>query len=218
MLCVLLLQNAGLKSKDIAARSMTIELLGTVAARLKQDAVLCRRETFWILKEFMNDDASRSYPKDACSVCLGAKNANSMVLCQGCQRLFHVECMGIREDEISIRSWDCQFCACNKQLLALQSYCKSQCKNDGKKESSSSEASETTTKMEIIQQMLLNYLEDAGSSVDMHLVTRWCAFLMDLTIFPYYSHLKTCFFHTIQAINVLLKQKSPGFESYWLFF
>lgn len=170
VLCVLLLQNAGLKSKDIAARSMTIELLGTVAARLKQDAVLCRRENFWIVKEFMNDDMSQSYPKDACSVCLGAKTGKSLVVCQGCQRLFHVECMGVREDEISIRSWDCQFCVCREQLLALQSYCKSQCKNDGKR---NTKAFEPPTKMEIVQQMLLNYLPDAGSSVDMHLITRW---------------------------------------------
>lgn len=184
MLCVLLLQNAGLKSKDIAARSMTIELLGTVAARLKQDAVLCRKETFWIVKDYIDNDMSQSYPKDACSVCLGAKTAKSLVVCQGCQRLFHVECMGVREDEISIHNWDCQFCACRKQLLALQSYCKSQCKNDGKRNSSSSEASDPPTKVEIVQQMLLNYLQDAGSSVDMHLITRWCAFIMDLTIFP----------------------------------
>ncbi|XP_074325991.1 sister chromatid cohesion protein SCC2-like [Apium graveolens] len=27
--------------------------------------------------------------------------------------------------------------------------------------------------MEIVQQMLLNYLQDAGASVDMHLITRW---------------------------------------------
>lgn len=167
MLCVLLLQNAGLKSKDIAARSMTIELLGTVAARLKQDAVLCRRETFWILKEFMNDDASRSYPKDACSVCLGAKTGKSLVVRQGCRRLFHAECMGLREDEISVGSC-CQFCACRDQLLALQSYCKSECKNDGKREVL--KLSNPLAKMEIVQQMLLNYLQDAGASVDMHLI------------------------------------------------
>lgn len=194
---MLLLQNAGLKSKDIAARSMTIELLGTVAARLKQDAVLCRRENFWIVKEFMNDDMSQSYPKDSCSVCLGAKTGKSLVVCQGCQRLFHVECTGVREDEISLRSWDCQFCACKEQLLALQLYCKSQCKNDGKK---STKAFGPLTKMEIVQQMLLNYLQDAGSSVDMHLITRWCAFLVDLTILPGYSHAKTFFFSHINKL------------------
>ncbi|KAL8106803.1 hypothetical protein AgCh_023541 [Apium graveolens] len=53
---------------------------GTVAAGLKQDAVLYRRENFWIVKEFMNDDMSQSYPKDACFVCLGAKTGKSLVV------------------------------------------------------------------------------------------------------------------------------------------
>ncbi|KAH0974268.1 hypothetical protein GBA52_016167 [Prunus armeniaca] len=40
VLCVLLLQNAGLKSKDIGARTRAIDLLGTIAARLKHDSAL----------------------------------------------------------------------------------------------------------------------------------------------------------------------------------
>lgn len=174
VLCVLLLQNAGLKSKDIAARSMAIDLLGTIAARLKHDALLCRRETFWIVQQLMSeDDVDHSYPKDACSVCLDARTEKSVVVCQGCQRLFHVDCMGVREHEVPTRSWHCQFCLCKKQLIVLQSYCKSQGKDDGEKNRSSSEASDPPTKMEIVQQMLLNYLQDAGSADDVHLFTRW---------------------------------------------
>ena len=70
VLCVLLLQNAGLKSKDIAARSMAIDLLGTIAARLKHDSVIYRREKFWIVQEFPSgDNGECGYPNDACAGC-----------------------------------------------------------------------------------------------------------------------------------------------------
>ncbi|GFQ01435.1 nipped-b-like protein [Phtheirospermum japonicum] len=45
-----ILENAGLKSKDTAARTMAIDLLGTIAARLKHDAALCREDKFWIVQ------------------------------------------------------------------------------------------------------------------------------------------------------------------------
>lgn len=171
VLCVLLLQNAGLKSKDIGARSMTIDLLGTVAARLKQDALLCRKETFWIVRQLTSeDDVNHLHPKDACSVCLDPRNEKPLVVCQGCQRFFHLDCMGVRELETPTRGWHCQFCVCKKQLIMLQSYCKSQGKDDSVKDRS---FSDSPTKMEIIQQMLLNYLQDAGSADEVHLFTRW---------------------------------------------
>lgn len=177
VLCVLLLQNAGLKSKDIAARSMAIDLLGTIAARLKHDAVLCRRENFWIVKELLSEDnVDQSYPKDVCSVCLDARIEKSLVVCEGCHRLFHIDCMGVTEHEVPARTWYCQLCLCRKQLLVLQSYCKSLDKDDNKKNKSRSEESSEssrTSKIEILQQMLLNYLQDAVSADDVHLFTRW---------------------------------------------
>ena len=177
VLCVLLLQNAGLKSKDIAARSMAIDLLGTIAARLKHDAVLCRRENFWIVKELLSEDnVDQSYPKDVCSVCLDGRIEKSLVVCEGCHRLFHIDCMGVTEHEVPARTWYCQLCLCKKQLLVLQSYCKSLDKDNNKKnQSRSEESSESsgTSKIEILQQMLLNYLQDAGSADDVHLFTRW---------------------------------------------
>ncbi|KAJ7974325.1 Sister chromatid cohesion protein [Quillaja saponaria] len=178
VLCVLLLQNAGLKSKDISARSMAIDLLGTVAARLKRDAVACSRDKFWILQELISEDSDdRSYPKDACSICLGGRVEKSFFICQGCQRLFHADCAGIREHEVSNRGWYCQICICKNQLLVLQSYCKSQCKDDLTKNHSQSEnefqASDQITMAEIIQQLLLNYLQDVASADDVHIFVRW---------------------------------------------
>ncbi|KAK3212439.1 hypothetical protein Dsin_017145 [Dipteronia sinensis] len=178
VLCVLLLQNAGLKSKDISARSMAIDLLGTIAARLKQEAVLCGRDKFWILQELVSGDSDeRCYPKDACSVCFDGRIEKKLYMCQGCQRLFHADCMGIREHEVSNRGWYCQFCLCRNQLLVLQSYCTSQCKDDGKKshtrKESASKASDPITKLEIVQQILLNFLQDAVSADDVHLFVRW---------------------------------------------
>ncbi|KAG2715540.1 hypothetical protein I3760_03G083100 [Carya illinoinensis] len=174
VLCVLLLQNAGLKSKDISARTMAIDLLGTIAARLKRDSVLCRMDKFWILQELDNaSDVDRSYPKGSCSICLDGRVEKLFFTCQSCQRLFHADCMGVREHEVPNRSWQCQICICRKQLLVLQSYCKSQCKDGGKKTHNLSEKNpEAPDTAEIVQQLLLNYLQDVGSD-DVHLFVRW---------------------------------------------
>lgn len=176
VLCVLLLQNAGLKSKDVTARSIAIDVLGTVAARLKRDAVLCKKEKFWIVQELLNeDDMDDCPPDDACSVCLDSRVEKPLVLCDGCQRLSHVDCLGIRDNEVSGSSWLCPLCLCRKQLLFLQSYCKAQGGGEGnhtRKKSKSSDAVDIT-KTEIVQQMLLNYLQDSGSAEDVHIFTRW---------------------------------------------
>ncbi|XP_010259396.1 PREDICTED: nipped-B-like protein isoform X2 [Nelumbo nucifera] len=178
VLCVLLLQNAGLKSKDISARSMAIDILGTVAARLKRDSVLCHMDKLWILQELVGGNRDDdSYPKDVCSICLDGRGGKMLYLCHGCQRLFHTDCMGVAEHEVPARGWCCQFCLCKKQLVVLQSYCKSQSKDDTQKNElvseRTSEASEMITKVEIVQQMLLNYLYEAGSTDDIHLFARW---------------------------------------------
>lgn len=178
VLCVLLLQNAGPKSKDISVRSMAIDILGTIAARLKHDSVLCHQESFWIVQELVGmQNANDNELRDTCSVCLDGVVEKFLAVCQGCQRLFHPDCMGVRERDISTRGWHCPFCLCRKQLLVLQSYCKSQYKDDcitnrGRSDKSS-EPSESASTVEVIQQMLLNYLEDIGSSDDLHLFSRW---------------------------------------------
>ncbi|MBA0683270.1 hypothetical protein Goari_024940, partial [Gossypium aridum] len=178
VLCVLLLQNAGLKSKDTSVRAMAIDLLGTIAARLKHDALLNRKDKFWISEELLSgDDTDRSYPKGACSICFDGKEEKVLYRCQGCQRFFHSDCMGVREQEDPNRSWYCQFCMCKKQLLVLQSYCESQYKDDEKPKrgrSESSKSSDPITKVEIVQQMLLNHLQDTASADDAHLFVRWC--------------------------------------------
>ncbi|KAK1438915.1 hypothetical protein QVD17_04727 [Tagetes erecta] len=175
VLCVLLLQNAGLKSKDINARTTAIDILGTVAARLKREAVICKKEKFWIVQELLGgDDIDISYPDDACSVCFDTKIEKPLVQCEGCERLFHVDCLGIREHEVSGSNWLCQLCLCRKQLNSLHSYCKVQGRDEGNhthKKSKSDTAD--ITNLEIVQQMLLNYLQDSGSAEDVHIFTRW---------------------------------------------
>ncbi|KAI8534081.1 hypothetical protein RHMOL_Rhmol10G0060800 [Rhododendron molle] len=185
-----ILENAGLKSKDIAARSMAIDLLGTIAARLKHDAVLYRTEKFWIVEELSNiDNPECSNANDACALCRNEKIEKPLFLCQGCQRLFHADCMGVREREVPTRGWYCQFCQCQKQLTVLQSYCKAHCKDDGLNNGSlsekSSENANSVAKVEVVQQMLLNYLQDGGSAEDVHLFTRWfylCIWYKDVEI------------------------------------
>uniref|UniRef100_A0A6N2N2B1 Sister chromatid cohesion protein n=1 Tax=Salix viminalis TaxID=40686 RepID=A0A6N2N2B1_SALVM len=177
VLCVLLLQNAGLKSKDVSARSMAIDFLGTIAARLKQDALICSGNKFWILQELSRgDDVDLSFPKDACCVCLDGRVENRF-MCPGCRRLFHADCMGMREHEAPNRSWHCMICLSKNQLLVLQSYSDSHYKDEEKidniRSKNNSVASDTVTKAEIVQQMLLNYLQDAVSADDAYLFVRW---------------------------------------------
>eukprot|EP00268_Persea_americana_P023631 TRINITY_DN23182_c0_g1_i2.p1 TRINITY_DN23182_c0_g1~~TRINITY_DN23182_c0_g1_i2.p1 ORF type:complete len:1521 (+),score=307.37 TRINITY_DN23182_c0_g1_i2:209-4771(+) len=177
VLCVLLLQNAGLKSKDVSARSMAIDLLGTVAARLKRDAVLCRRDRFWILRELVGERSDVATDlNDVCSVCLEGREGRYLIVCQGCQRCFHADCTGV-SGQVLPRGWSCQFCLCKKQLTVLKSFCESQCNDVVKKaqrgKESASEASDAIATMEIVQQMLLNYLQEAGSTDDGHLFARW---------------------------------------------
>lgn len=178
VLCVLLLQNAGLKSKDIAARSMAIDMLGTIAARLKHDALMCSQNNFWILQELASgDDISHNHPEDACCVCSDGRAGKRLFICQGCGRSFHADCIGIREHEAPNKSWNCQICLCKKQLLVLQTYSKPHFNDGGNKSTSrkkkNAEARDTVTKLEIVQQILLNYLQDAVSTDDLHLFVRW---------------------------------------------
>lgn len=180
VLCVLLLQNAGPKSKDVSARTLAIDILGTIAARLKRDALVCRQEKFWILQDLLCQDAEQRHPKDTCCVCLGGRVEN-LFICNGCHRLFHADCLGIKEHEVSNRNWSCQTCICHKQLVVLQSCCDSQHKDDVKKNRNASKDSEIS-KHEIVQQLLLNYLQDVTSADDLHLFICWFVLMTNLPI------------------------------------
>ncbi|KAM7266752.1 hypothetical protein ACFE04_008918 [Oxalis oulophora] len=175
---VLLLQNAGLKCKDMSTRSIAIDLLGTIAARLKLDSLICKQETFWILHELGSvSTEGHSFPKDTCCVCFDGRVEKPLVTCQSCQRLSHADCMGVKYLEVPNRDWNCQFCQCRKQLLVLHSFCNTKSKTDGnqnhKRSGKNSEPPDQISKVEIVQQMLLNYLQEAGSIDDMHLFVRW---------------------------------------------
>ncbi|XP_019090431.1 PREDICTED: nipped-B-like protein B [Camelina sativa] len=173
VLCVILLHNAGLKSKDISARLMAIDLLGTIAARLKRDAVLCSKEIFWTSLESDSETSVDQVCAKDCAVCLG-KTAGSLLVCQICQRRFHADCLGLKELDIPSRNWHCPFCVCKRQLLVLQSYCKTDTKSTGKLESEENIGNlNMITKTEVVQQMLLNYLQDAGSVDDVHTFICW---------------------------------------------
>jgi cohesin loading factor subunit SCC2 len=173
VLCVILLHNAGLKSKDVSARIMAIELLGTIAARLKRDAVLCSKDRFWTLLESDSEISVDQVCTKDCTFCLG-KRAGNLLVCQICQRRFHGDCLGLKELDISSRNWHCPLCVCKRQLLVLQSYCKTDTKGTGKLESEESiENPSMITKTEVVQQMLLNYLQDVGSADDVHTFICW---------------------------------------------
>ncbi|ONM28008.1 PHD finger family protein [Zea mays] len=176
VLCVLLLQNAGLKSKDINARCFAIDLLGGIASRLKRDSVVCSEEKLWILQDFTDKGSDGSiFLKNKCCVCLGGRGIN--IACNECGRCFHSDCMGAGSQDNLQRDSVCPLCFCKQQLNVLQSYCQSQIKENGKKTAAS--ASKKSAKptevsaVEIVQQILLSYLQEAGSQDDGNLFTRW---------------------------------------------
>lgn len=173
VLCVILLHNAGLKSKDVSARSMAIELLGTIAARLKSDSVLCSGDRFWTLLESDSETRVDQVCTKDCAICLG-KRAGNLLACQICQRRFHADCLGLKELDIPSQNWHCPFCICKRQLLVLQSYCKADAKSTGNLESAENiEDPNMISKTEVVQQMLLNFLQDAGSTDDVHTFICW---------------------------------------------
>lgn len=176
VLCVVLLQNAGLKSKDISARCMAVDILGAIAARLKRDSAICRRERLWILQELAEGEAEAcNRVKDSCCVCFSGKGVS--IDCQVCHRWFHEDCLGVSGQEKLVREWSCHVCLCKKQLSVLQSYCKLQSKESIKSArgaaKNSSKETELITKFEILQQILLDYLEETGQQDDANMLTRW---------------------------------------------
>ncbi|XP_078180180.1 PHD finger family protein isoform X2 [Carex rostrata] len=172
ILCVLLLQNAGLKSKDISARCLAIDLLGNIATRLKRDAVTCTRNKFWILEEL---DAKATNPvnqKGACSVCQGRRGIN--ISCDTCGRCFHWDCMGIGSHDNYLRDdWSCHLCSSKEQLEVLQSYHKLQGSGGTKKKGKAVSGDTVAPRFEAVQQILLSYLQEAGQQDDSNLFTRW---------------------------------------------
>ncbi|KAL6880324.1 hypothetical protein ACP4OV_011889 [Aristida adscensionis] len=176
VLCVLLLQNAGLKSKDTSARCFAIDLLGSIASRLKRDSVTCSKEKLWILQVLTDASSDGSkILKNKCCVCLGGRGIN--IACDVCGRCFHSDCMGAGGQDNLQRDSACPLCYCKEQLHVLQSYCQLQIKENGKRTAASlSKKSSTTAEVpavDIVQQILLSYLQDAGPQDDGNLFTRW---------------------------------------------
>ncbi|CAN6170545.1 unnamed protein product [Urochloa humidicola] len=176
VLCVLLLQNAGLKSKDTNARCFAIDLLGGIASRLKRDSVTCSEEKLWILQEltYAGSDGSKIL-KNKCCVCLGGRGIN--IACDVCGRCFHSDCMGAGSQENLQRDSVCPLCFCKQQLSVLQSYCQLQTKENGKRTAAllgrKSTSPAEVPAVDIVQQILLNYLQEAGPQDDGNLFTRW---------------------------------------------
>ncbi|WVZ61503.1 hypothetical protein U9M48_011364 [Paspalum notatum var. saurae] len=143
VLCVLLLQNAGLQSKDTNVRCFAIDLLGGIASRLKRDSATCSGEKLWILQD-LTDAGSDSLEilKNKCCVCLGGRGINI---------------------------------ACD--LNMLQSYCQLQIKENGKRTAASvkkkSAKPAEVPALDVVQQILLNYVQETGPQDDGNLFTRW---------------------------------------------
>lgn len=173
---MLLLQNAGLKSKDTSARCFAIDLLGGIASRLKRDSVICSKEKLWILQELTDADNDGSkILKNKCSVCLGGRGIH--MACDVCGRCFHSDCLGAGSQENLQRDYACPLCFCKQQLSVLKSYYELQNKENGKRTAASRRKKSVTpdevTEVDTLQQILLSYLQEAGPQDDGNLFTRW---------------------------------------------
>ncbi|KAG0481395.1 hypothetical protein HPP92_012253 [Vanilla planifolia] len=176
VLCVVLLQNAGLKSKDISARCLAVDILGVIAARLKRDSAARRREKFWILQDLTTEDAdASSEAKDSCCICFSGKGMK--IVCQGCHKLFHADCLGASGEEMTAVDWVCHVCLCKNQLSLLQSYCKHGTLDNAKPSrgvpKNASKASDSIKKLDVLHQILLNFLEESSPPDDTNLFARW---------------------------------------------
>uniref|UniRef100_A0A0D3GLG5 Sister chromatid cohesion protein n=1 Tax=Oryza barthii TaxID=65489 RepID=A0A0D3GLG5_9ORYZ len=176
VLCVLLLQNAGLKSKDTSARCFAIDLLGGIASRLKRDSVICSKEKLWILQELIDTESDGSkILKNKCCICLGGRGINMQ--CDVCGRCFHSDCVGAVSQENLQCDYACPLCFCKRQLSVLQSYYELQNKENGKRNAASHRKKSTVpdevTAVDIVQQILLTYIQEGGPQDDGNLFTRW---------------------------------------------
>ncbi len=183
---MLLLQNAGLKSKDTSARCFAIDLLGGIASRLKRDSVICSKEKLWILQELTDTESDGSkILKNKCCICLGGRGINMQ--CDVCGRCFHSDCVGAVSQENLQCDYACPLCFCKRQLSVLQSYYELQNKENGKRNAASHRKKSTVpdevTAVDIVQQILLTYIQEGGPQDDGNLFTRWYVLLSLALVF-----------------------------------
>ncbi|KAJ7532193.1 hypothetical protein O6H91_14G075900 [Diphasiastrum complanatum] len=177
VLCAFLLDSVGMKAKDAAVRGSATDLLGQIAAHLKQDALLNSRDTLWILHELRDSSTdpkgkSSSSFKEQCTICGSLKGSKIMIPCDVCHRWFHGDCIGVSGHDLLGRGWLCHCCLCHKQLSSLNSDLKTA---DNKRKSTDSLVNTKTEKgsednaylkegVAVLQQILLNYLQEAVMS------------------------------------------------------
>lgn len=85
-----------------------------------------------------------------------------MVSCNGCNRWFHGDCIGVTKHDKVDRGWLCHCCLCKNQIDLL--YSNDKCQSNGSKPSKEVSLAEKvgTTKegILVVQQILLNYLQE----------------------------------------------------------
>lgn len=161
--CVLLFGNAGVRAKDTVLRGLSVDLLGQVAARLKEDAVIVSKDKLWILQELQSDDSHASSDDEDsvsrnCSVCSEGKSSQLMLSCNGCNRLFHGNCIGITKHDKVDRGWLCHCCLCKNQIEVFYP------DNKDPKFKSGEKVPVMKKGNLVVQQILLNYLQELAVS------------------------------------------------------
>jgi len=142
-----------------------------VAAHLKEDAVICSKDNLWILQELQSKDNDANSDDEAslarnCAVCSEGKISSLVLSCNGCNRWFHGDCIGISKHDKVDRGWLCHCCVCRNQIGFLYPDNKDQ--TNGTKSISECKFAEKVGMMKggilVVQQILLNYLQELAVS------------------------------------------------------
>lgn len=193
--CVYILSTGGLKSKDTSVKSMAIDLLGLVATRLKGDIVASETEKMWVLdvlggsvgsnKGKICAEVKASVPRSgktgSCTVCGERCSPGAAIICALCKGHFHNSCLGILENTVLARNWQCVVCFCRHQLAVIEAEVQNlQVTEDGNRAAgavpgasgsigSSKELAVRESDIDgltVVQQILLNHVQGAPSNHD----------------------------------------------------
>ena len=130
----------------------------------------------WMLQELHDEEAKFSAPqKEICVVCLGGRVSKFMVVCDGCQRWFHGDCVGVTGHDLVCRGWVCCYCLCRRQLISFDShlYIQGQKDREGFLSIKRNEIYTPISGVHVIQQILLNYLQGVGSTDNSAAYASW---------------------------------------------
>ena len=147
------MKSSGLSSEDYFTRANAVDLLGTIAYKLKKNALTFTESKPWVL-EFLDPKINHAESLgENTAVCVECREIakSEFVTCLDCKRVFHCHCVGSelqgmdRESEVQ--------CACCFALRQMEEMEKT--REEGTRVENGSQRKKLNT---LLQQLLLNAL------------------------------------------------------------